>query len=103
MTSLSSPAPLFWELIPYDAQASASARPRKGCVGHFFDEKTRREVTVYLGTVWCRPVPGFRSAPSPVVAYDDEPANVLSWAFEGADQSSAESCSVSTTATNSHN
>lgn len=119
--SLSSPAPLFWEVIPYDPQPSP-ARPRKGCVGHFFDQVTRRPVEVFMGPVYARPVLAFRSAPSPL--FDDEPKNILSWELEGADQNDIStavemsgkyptapqgqsavfgSCSVSTTATNSHN
>lgn len=88
------PAPLFWEVIPFDL-ALASTRPRNGCVGHFFDEATRRPVTFNMGAVWVRQVSAFRPVPSQGV-------NLLPFVgIEGAGQSVGESCSVSTTATKS--
>jgi hypothetical protein len=89
--------PLFWEFIPFEVDDSAPTRPYKGCVGHFWDSVNRKRVTVRMGNIYARPVLAFRSAPSVV-------NNLVPFVgIEGADQSAKKSCSVSTTATNSHN
>lgn len=91
--SLSTPAPLFWEVIPFDP-ALALTRPRKGCVGHFWDSVNRKSVEIDMGMVYVRPVAAFRSASSVV-------QNQPFVGSDGADQSAEKSCSVCTTATKS--
>ena len=57
----------FW--MPPEFQP---AQPH-GCVGHFFDNKTKKSVTTSLGYVVARPVLAFRAETSPLVEIQKSP------------------------------
>jgi len=78
------------ELNPFKRPAKSfesSIQRATRCTAHFWDNTKKQAVVMDLGPVWVNTRNFYRGASLAVESvFDDEPANILSWAYEGAPQ-----------------
>lgn len=73
------------QIIDASHSRPVAAQRLSRCVGHFFDNKTRQNVSIDLGRVNLTVPNVFRAVP-----LEDEPKNILSWEFSSLEEGTAQ-------------